>query len=171
MAHGGANTLIIDADLRKPFCHEVFSVPNNAGLTDCLTGNAVLRDIIKPTEIKRLCVIPSGHISPDTPELLDSDKFREIVEKMRTLVDFIIFDSASVTAFADTLNLAKNADGTVIVVHGGKTSKDDLRESVSLLKGMRVPVLGVVFNNVNFRSGDYKHGYQYQDYFYNKRRA
>jgi capsular exopolysaccharide synthesis family protein len=161
LAQGGAKTLIIDADLRRPFCHKVFSIPNTPGLTDCLTGQTTLKEIIKSTSIKGLFVLPCGPLSPNPAELLDSTQFKEAIEKLKDAFDFIIFDSAPVMAFADTLNLANKADGTVIVACSGKTTKDDLRHTVGLMRGVKAPILGVVMNIIDIKKRDYYYHYYY----------
>lgn len=163
LAHGGARTLIIDTDLRRPSCHRVFSMPSAPGLTDHLTGHASLEEIIKPTDIKGLSILPAGPISPNPPELLDSVQFKKAIEELKGLFDFIVLDSAPVLAFADTLNLANKVDGTIIVTRSGKTTRDDLKNSVGLMRGVKASILGVVMNVVNVRKSDYY--YNYYDYY------
>jgi capsular exopolysaccharide synthesis family protein len=161
LAQGGAKTLIIDSDLRRPSIHRVFSVQNAPGLTDHLTGHATLNEIIRSTDIKGLFVLPAGPISPNPPELLDSIQFKEAIEELKGEFDFIIFDSAPIMNFADTLNLASKIDGAIIVAHNGKTTRDDIRHSVGLLRGVNASILGVVVNIINIRKNDYYYHYYY----------
>ena len=162
LAQGGAKTLIIDADLRRPTINRVFPIPDTPGLTDCLTGHATLKDAVRPSGIDGLFVLPAGPISPNPPELLDSAQFKEAIEELKREFDFIVFDSAPVMHFADTLNLANKVDCTVIVVHSGKTTKDDLRHCVGLMRGVTASVLGVVMNMLDTK----KSGYYYHYYYY-----
>ncbi|MBI5644139.1 MAG: polysaccharide biosynthesis tyrosine autokinase [Deltaproteobacteria bacterium] len=164
LAQSGAKTLIIDADLRRPTINRVFSIPDTPGLTDCLTGHATLKDAVRPVGINGLFVLPAGPISPNPPELLDSTQFKEAIEELKREFDFIVFDSAPVMHFADTLNLANKVDCTVIVVHSGKTTKNDLRHCVGLIRGVKASVLGVVMNILDVRKSGYYYHYYGEGY-------
>jgi capsular exopolysaccharide synthesis family protein len=163
LAQSGSKTLIIDADLRRPACHKAFNVQSSPGITDYLTGHATLDDVIKPTEIKGLSVLPSGPISPNPPELLDSVQFARAIEELKELYDFIIFDSAPIMVFADSLNMTSKVDGTVMVVKSAKTTKDDLKNSLGLIRGIGAPMLGMVINAIDIKKSDYY--YSYHDYY------
>lgn len=163
LAHSGGKTLLIDGDLRRPDLHKHYSIPASPGLVEYITGNAGLEDVIRPTDIKGLFLIPSGPIPPNPPELLDSVELKDAIERFKTTFDFIVFDSAPIMHFADTLNLANKVDGTVIVCYGGKTARDDLRRLIGLMGGMKAHILGVVLNNMDMDKGSYS--YYYYDYY------
>ncbi len=166
LAQSGSKTLIIDADLRRPACHKAFSVSNTPGITDYLTGHVSLDEAIKPTLVDGLFVMTSGPISPNPPELLDSVQFANAIEELSQEYDFIIFDSAPIVVFADTLSLANKMDGTVMVVKSSKTTKDDLKNSVGLLRGVQAQMLGMVMNSVDIKKSEYY--YSYHDYYGDK---
>ena len=163
LAQSGSKTLIVDADLRKPGCHKAFNVPNAPGVTDYLTGHSTLEDVIKPTAVKDLFVLPSGPISPNPPELLDSVQFGKAIEELKRLYDFIIFDSAPIMVFADTLNMTNKVDGTVVVVKSAKTTKEDLKNAVGLIRGVQAPILGMVINAIEIRKSESY--YSFHDYY------
>jgi succinoglycan biosynthesis transport protein ExoP len=50
-AQGGYSTLIVDADLRRPVQHTLFEKSNSVGLTNYLTTEIPLEDVILPTSI------------------------------------------------------------------------------------------------------------------------
>ena len=166
LAQSGSKTLIIDADLRRPACHKAFSITNTPGITDYLTGHISLDDAIKSTPVDGLFVMPSGPISPNPPELLGSVQFAGAIEELSEKYDFIIFDSAPIVVFADTLSLANKMDGTVMVVMSGMTTKDDLKNSIGLLRGVHAQILGTVMNAVDVKKSEYY--YSYHDYYGDK---
>ena len=166
LAQSGSKVLIVDADLRRPACHKAFSVSSTPGITDYLTGHMKLRQVVKKTPVKGLFVIPSGPICPNPPELLDSDQFAGAIMKLRKHFDFIIFDSAPVVVFADTLSLANKMDGTVVVVKSGETTKDDLKNSVGLLRGVQAQMLGMVMNSIDIKKSE--NYYSYHEYYGDK---
>ncbi len=159
LAQGGAKTLIIDADLRRPACHRAFAIPSIPGITDYLTGNSTLKDTIVSTNVDGLYVMPAGPLCPNPPELLDSKEFKEAIEGLKEEYDFIVFDSAPVMHFADTLNLANQMDGTVIVANSEKTTKDGLGKSIGILSGINAHILGVVINELDISKSDYYYNY------------
>ncbi|MEE8574628.1 MAG: polysaccharide biosynthesis tyrosine autokinase [Thermodesulfobacteriota bacterium] len=162
LAQGGAKTLLVDTDLRWPACHKAFSVPMTPGLTDLLTGHATLAEVVKPTDLKGLSILAAGPISPNPPELLGSAEFKEAIRGLEAEYDFIVFDTAPIMHFADTLNLSNIVDGAVLVAHSGKTLTNDFKNSLGLMRGIKAPVLGFVMNVVDVR----KSGYYYNNYYY-----
>src|SRR5207253_8101542 len=67
---GRVEVLMIDADMRRPNLHNVLSVPQAPGLSTFLTGQAELADVIVPTSVRNLSIIPSGRIPLNPAELL-----------------------------------------------------------------------------------------------------
>lgn len=159
LAQSGAKTLIVDADFRRPFCHKIFSIPSTPGMTDYLTGHSTLKEMIASTDVDGLYVLPAGPICPNPPELLDSKEFKETIEELKGEYDFIVFDSAPVMHFADTLNLANKVDGTVLVINSGKTTKDGLSNSIGLMTGINAHILGVVINALDISKSNYYYNY------------
>ncbi|MBM2837571.1 MAG: putative Protein-tyrosine kinase [Deltaproteobacteria bacterium] len=164
IAQGGGRVLIIDADLRRPSVHKVFSSPISPGLTNLLTGNAEEKSVIKSTEVPGLFIIPSGPIPPNPVELLGSQKMKEVIAGLKNDFDFIILDTPPINGLADTLTLTQLVDGVIMVVHGGITPKWIIRESIKQLKGTNTPILGVVINNLQLKKNPYSHYYASYDY-------
>ena len=62
-AQGGYNTLMIDGDLRRPKLHTFFDINNSVGLTNYLTTDLMLEDVILQTPVENLYFMPSGHLA------------------------------------------------------------------------------------------------------------
>ena len=92
-------TLLIDTDLRRPVVHKAIGINKEPGITDYLSNNEKdITKIIQKTEIKDLCVIPSGIIPPNPSELLGSDRMSNLLRDLEDEWDMILFDSPPLVA-------------------------------------------------------------------------
>lgn len=149
--------LLVDADLRKPTVHKIFSIRNNEGLTTLLTDRDVeLRDLVLRTRAEGLYVLPSGAIPPNPAELLSSNRMQDIEKEMMDAFDLVIFDMPPVLVVTDAQVMAARADGVVFVIPKGQENKDSILKSKDLLEKVKANVLGAVFNKV-----DAKDSYSY----------
>jgi capsular exopolysaccharide synthesis family protein len=161
LASGMKRTVIVDADFRKPKQHRIFGLRNGPGLVETLVGEAALDDVIHPTRVKNLSVIPRGSNPPNPAELLDSDRMREIVRTLRERFDLVIFDSPPVGSVSDALILAAQVDGTVLVVEAGKFEASFVLRAKEQIEKANGRILGVVINKTKRE----RLGYYYQQYY------
>ena len=160
MAMDGKKVLLVDTDLRRPSQHKLLDLPPVPGVTDVLLGHTPLA----PHEIMPgLSVLTAGSTPPNPGELLNSRKFRNLVDELMGLADVVIFDSPPVLAAADAVILASQMDGTIMVVETGATKKGAAKRTMQLLKQARATMLGVAYNKMRARDGE---GYYYYNYQY-----
>ena len=162
MAQNGSRVLLIDADLRRPVVHGIYGVPASPGLSDYLTGQS--QQIVYPSQIENLDVIPSGIVPPNPTELLGSTNMDRCLEQLGEGYDQIIIDGPPVLGLADSLILGTKVEGVLLVVCAGRMSRDAVRESVKRLRTVRTPLIGAVLNMVDTKSREY--GYYYSRYYY-----
>ncbi len=170
-AQTGKNVLLVDADLRRPMLHSLFRIERGEGLTELLTGGAILERVVQHTNVENLDLLPSGDIPPNPAEVLGSDEMREFVAAAMKKYEMVLFDTSPVLAVTDPAVVSTMTDGTVMVVSAGTTRVQDLQQAVELLEGVGGKVVGVVLNNfdprraygVPFRRarGKYGSGYYY----------
>ena len=73
LAQVGKKIVLVDADLRRPSAHKLFSLDNSVGLSDMFTNDALSLDrVMQKTGVPTLRVITSGDIPPNPAEMLDS---------------------------------------------------------------------------------------------------
>lgn len=160
MAMDGKKVILVDTDLRRPSMHKLLDLPPLPGLTDVLLGHAPL----EPLEVMPgLSVLTSGSTPPNPGELLNSRKFRNLVQELTEQADLVIFDSPPTLVAADAAILASQMDGTIIVVETGATKKAAARRSLQLLNQARATILGVAYNKMRAQDGP---GYYYYNYQY-----
>jgi capsular exopolysaccharide synthesis family protein len=168
LAQRGDRVVLIDSDLRRPRVHRAFQMTNPTGLSSYLAGATGIDQIVKAVaRIPNLFVITAGPTPPNPAELLSSEPVTALFEELRRQFDFVVLDSPPAITVADAMILAAHADGVILVAHGGVTTRDSLRHARKLLAATNARMLGVVLNNVDLRSADYKYyySYYYGDYY------
>jgi capsular exopolysaccharide synthesis family protein len=161
----GMKVLLVDADLRRPRCHELLLSKNVNGLTELLTGQIDLDDVIQTTPVDNLHLISAGAIAPNPAELIGSKMMRQTIETLRDRFDFVFIDSAPVMIVSDSLFVAALADGTIVVVDSSATPRSLVTEMCARLERIGAKILGVVLNNADVQhSGYYYHTYKPSSY-------
>lgn len=148
-AQAGREVLLVDADLRKPGIHAVFSLPNAQGLTTLLLNQDVgVGAITQATEQEHLRVLSSGPLPPNPAELLSSQRMRTVLDQLRLAANLIIIDAPPLQAFADAAILSSVVDGTLLVIDAGRGHRGAVRQSREILVKADANVLGVVLNRI-----------------------
>ncbi|MBN1884677.1 MAG: CpsD/CapB family tyrosine-protein kinase [Candidatus Krumholzibacteriota bacterium] len=159
----GKKSLIIDADLRRPRLHQVFQVPREPGLLECLAGEADPLDTIKDTPIENLKVIPAGRRIKSPAHLFEGDVLSEILEKVKFYHDVVIVDSAPVIPVSDPMLIASEVDGVILVLLAGRTPRNVALRAKNILLDAEANLLGVVVNNLS-EVLPYHYDYKYYGY-------
>lgn len=166
-AEMGKRTMIVDTDLRKPRQHTLFGVRKEPGLTDYLVGGAKLEEVIMPTEVDHLSLIPAGKSSPNTAELLASNRMTDLIQQLMEENDMVLFDSPPLIPVTDAALLASKIDGILLVVKHGFTHKEAARHALEILEKVGAHTIGALLNDIEVvrRLGYYR--YYYYRYYYN----
>lgn len=162
MAQGGFTTAIVDADLRKPTQHRIFGVPGDQGVTSMLTDpDTPWQDHAHKVALPGLYLMASGAIPPNPFDLVSSDRFRDRIEEISRDVDLVIIDSPPILSASDSLAMAANADGLLLVAQAHKTRSDVLRHSAQSVHQGKVRLVGVVLNRLKGQRGASYYGEYY----------
>jgi len=167
MARAGDKTLLIDADMRRPRIHKIFSIESTTrGLSNYLVGNATLDELFQPTRVDGLSILTAGPIPPNPVELLNSPRLKELFEVAARQFDRIIVDTPPVIAVTDSAILSRLADAVIIAIHGGRTHRDVCKRAIEVVQNVGGHILGVILNNVNIFRASYYDYYYYSYYRY-----
>lgn len=172
-SQNGQKVLLIDADMRKPIQHKIFSIKNHIGLSSVLSKMKKVQECIQKTEVKNLSILPSGPIPPNPSELLASDQAETILSELSYKYDLIIIDTPPINMVSDALNLSQSVAGILTVVRYGCTAADDLKNAVGRIELAKMELLGFILNYIKTKhDGTYyshykKYGYGYE-YGYGK---
>jgi capsular exopolysaccharide synthesis family protein len=152
------NILLIDADLRGPSLHTILGAPNLPGLTEYLTGEADVNDILQRNQnlrifdaglvrsIPNLTFIPAGAGGDNSSELVASQRFEELIAILSPHFDWILIDTPPALAFADAIDIARVADAVLLVARGATTPYDVAQRVQAAFSNSRI--LGFVLNAV-----------------------
>jgi capsular exopolysaccharide synthesis family protein len=162
LAQAGARVLLIDADLRRGVLHKYFPVASSPGLAEVLAGQCAWSTALVQTHIPNLHLLPCG-ITPRHSHNLFAASGKFLAE-IAGHYDYYIFDTAPVMVADDVLSLAPNVDGLIMVIRAGFTSARVAHAALDLLHLRRVNVMGLVFNSVHPKTGDYYY-YRYKKYY------
>jgi len=163
LAQKGTRVLLIDADLRRPSIHKALGLGPRIGLSNVLTGGAVLPEaIVRSSLLPNLFALPAGTPPPNPAELLASAQMVEVLAELRQHYDHIVVDTPPTLSVTDAVVLSTRADAVVLVIRCGQTTKPALRRSREILAQVNARVAGVLLNAVNLDSPDYYYYYEYQ---------
>jgi exopolysaccharide/PEP-CTERM locus tyrosine autokinase len=139
--------LLVDANMRHPWMLEHLGIAHRKGLSDYLTGDVSLGELlIRPENIEHLVILPGGQPLTNSAEMLNSSKMGQLVAEMKARYPdrVIIFDLPPVLGYSDALAFAPHVDAALLVVSEGITRKQDVEKAVDLLSVTNI--VGTVLN-------------------------
>ncbi|MDO4889249.1 MAG: polysaccharide biosynthesis tyrosine autokinase [Candidatus Saccharibacteria bacterium] len=160
-AQADKRVLIVDCDLRKGRLHKIFGAVNTYGLSNLLADdlNNAYRYIQK-TNIKGLDILPRGTYPPNPSELLGSKKNAELVNRLKSQYDIVIFDGTPSNGLADSIVMSTLVDQVLIIAHDSVTKSSALAETKASLDKVNAKIAGVVLNRIS-RKGNNRYYYYY----------
>lgn len=161
-AQEGKKVCIVDADLRKPTMHYTFRLQNIRGLSNLLTTQYDLSDVLNSTDISNLFVLTSGPIPPNPAELLSSKAMDSVIRQLINDFDMIIFDAPPLLSVTDAQILSNKCDGTLLIVNSGAVENASVLKAKISLEASKANILGVVLNNYKIPLGEYYDQYYHK---------
>ncbi len=148
--------LLIDADLRRPWIHEMFQVPNLSGLNDGLRSEEDHKvPLLRLTD--HLSILTAGRPDRDPMSVLSSDRMKRVLQEASARFDWVVIDTPPVALLTDAHLLASLVDAVLLVVQSGKTPVSAINKAIESVGRERV--LGVVLNRADhasvYRAYDY----------------
>jgi len=165
LAQMGRRVCIIDCDLRRPRVNKALSISLSPGVTNYLTGNHVLEQVIRPSGQPGLDVISAGPIPPNPVDLLDSAAMTRLLRELEERYDHVLIDAPPALGFADVPIISNQlGGGCLLVTRSGETSKRLAKQACDYLIRMQSKLLGVVLNRVSTKRAGYSY-YGYYGYY------
>jgi capsular exopolysaccharide synthesis family protein len=163
LAQAGRRVLLVDTDLRRPALHKQFNISKEAGLTSLLLEReADVEHVVQKTGVDGLRVLPSGPVPANPAEVLGFAEMGALLERLRTMADYVLLDSPPVLSVTDASVLAEKVDGVLMVVEAGQTRTEMFKRAVAVLQGVKARVLGTILT----KAGVHRGGYYYDYYYY-----
>jgi capsular exopolysaccharide synthesis family protein len=155
--------LIVGLDLRKPKLFQDYNISNDEGVSTYLIGNGSLNQLIKPTGVANLDMIPSGPIPPNPSELISKPEMEKMFAELSDKYDFIVVDTPPVGIVSDAFLLMKHSHINVYVVREGYSRKDYITSLNDQFHEGRFKNLCLLMNDSGFGKS---YGYGYGNYGY-----
>ena len=171
MAQAGKKTLLIDCDLRKPSTHRYLRLSNQEGLSNYLVSSSLDLPHRHKTAQPNLEVLTSGPIPPNPAELIGSEKFKQMLWKLKSMYDHILLDSTPILFFSEAQELVSLSSGVILVIKSGVTSRSMAKKGKEKLLQARGNIYGVVLNYLDYRHEyTYYYGKSYYRYYSGKQK-
>jgi len=140
------NVLLVDLDLETPTVSRVLDLGAEVGLVDYLKGQAELGDVLFTTGIKQLTVLAGRAAGKTSSELLATRRMQHLIQDLchQDTSSMTIFDLPPLRRNDDAILFAPFADATLLVVEDGKTTEEQIRNSMQFLE--KANVVGTILN-------------------------
>jgi non-specific protein-tyrosine kinase len=148
LAQSGHNTIIVDADLRRPTQHTLWGLPNDQGLSSLMLDPKLIdAPPLQKTRVDHLSILTSGPTPPNPADLLVSNQMETVIASLRSRADYVLFDAPPVLAVTDAPLLASKLDGLLLVIKAGATRRDQAERARDVLTRAHVRIIGVALTN------------------------
>lgn len=164
LALTGKKILLMDLDLRKGNLSRRLEIgTHKAGISNFLSGkSANLDDVILHSDKGQAPdILSCGTLPPNPAELLRSVAFANLIEKLKSQYDYIIFDNPPFGIVADTSLCARLADMTVFVIRSGRFDKRNFPDLKEIAASGKFRHLCLLLNSVDYERNGYGYGYGY----------
>lgn len=147
-----AHSLLVDADLRNPSLSRLFGLQNGHGLSNYLSEEVSISDLLMKTKVDKLTILSGGSVQDNPVELVGSKKMEALVNelKLRYSDRYVIIDSSPILATTEPSVLTRIVDGIILVIRAGLTPRETVKHALSYVDKKKV--LGVVLNDLEFES-------------------
>ncbi|RXZ01591.1 CpsD/CapB family tyrosine-protein kinase [Fictibacillus sp. S7] len=144
-AEHGKNTLLVDANIRKPSLHQMLGVSNTEGLSNVVTKRQNTGLYTRSTELENLSLLPAGPAVVNVAEVWSPERLNRWTEELRCNYDVVIFDAPPLLKLSDPQLLADHCDGVLLVVKEKQTKREQLYAAKNILQQADNDILGVIY--------------------------
>lgn len=161
----GRNTLLIDADLRRPTLHRKLDNRKQEGFTALLAGERRKEEVILPSGHPKLSYMTALPMPPDPAALLSSTRLDELIAELLTQFECVVFDAPPMLGLSDAPTLAAHTDAVIMVIDADSGHRGAVKAALRRLDMVRANVLGAVLTKFNPRNISGEYAYYGSDYY------
>lgn len=161
LAQTNKKVLLIDADMRRGYMHKYFNLDVKPGLSEFLSHQADLNQVVHTTEVDGLSIITRGKSPANPSEMLGSEQFELLLKQLSQEYDHIIIDTPPVLAVTDAIIISQYAGVNLLVARYAKSQMKELELSLSRFEQANVKVNGFILNDIQRAGAGYGYGYGY----------
>ena len=166
-AQTGAKGILVDCDLRKSRIHRYLGIQRDDGVSNVICNYTEIDKAIKKNVRENLDCMTAGEIPPNPAEILDTEEFKAMLDKLTEKYDYIFIDTPPMTVVTDAAVIMKKDMGVVVVVRENVTTFDLLDITIDNIKKTETKLLGVIMLGSEEKKRKYgyystgKYGYMY----------
>ena len=143
-------TLLIDANLRRPQHHKALRAPQDPGLTDLVLGGAAFDSCVRSVGIPHLVLMPAGRRVVAPPRIFLDAGLDNVIGECRRRFQLTVIDVPALLSFSEGIQLSRKVDGVVLVVRAGRTKRQLVELAVDKISDAGANVIGTVLNRRKF---------------------
>lgn len=163
--------LLIDADMRKGYLHQLFGVEETPGLSDILNGKATFAQTVVTLPEVDIDFITRGHTPSNPAELLMSPGFKSLLDEVSPLYDLVIIDTPPAMAVTDATVVGRYTGTVLMVARFEDNTAKEVIASTRRFEQDGVSVEGWILNGIRKKtSGYYVYGYSPHAYGYHDKK-
>ncbi len=161
----GKSVLLIEGDIRRRTFAQYFDDLPDRGLVAALAGDQPLQELLHYSVELGADMLVGDKTKVNAADIFSSDKFKALIETVRTHYDVIIIDSPPVLVVPDARILAQISDAVLFSVHWDKTTRHQVDEALRMFHNSNQRITGLVLSQINAkRMKKYGYGGRYGAY-------
>lgn len=161
----GRNTLLIDADLRRPTLHRRLDNRKQEGFTTVLAGERRIEEVVVPSGMANLSYMTALPIPPDPAALLGTTRIDDLIAQLLERYDCVVFDAPPMLGLSDAPTLAAHTDAVLMVIDASSGHRGAVKTALRRLEMVKANVIGAVLTKFNPRNVSGEYSYYGSDYY------
>ncbi|MEQ8908117.1 MAG: polysaccharide biosynthesis tyrosine autokinase [Vicingaceae bacterium] len=159
--------VVVDLDMRKPKIHNYFNDSiSGSGSSLLLSDKVGLIDSIRSSQYPNLDYIVAGPVPPNPMELIQSDRFSEVLNELKEKYDYVMIDNPPIGIVSDAINVMNLSDVNLFVVRSGYSKFSFLDTAINVKNKNKIQNMYFILNGVKTSSLGYYSAYS-QGYYTN----
>jgi len=156
------NVLVLDGDFRRHSLATMLNISPAPGLAEMIQGQAQLQDVLKPTCLPNLHVIPGGSTGQtNATELLGSERAAELFKQFRQQYHYVLVDTPPTNTFTDAGIIGQLCDAVLMVVRMNRTPEPFAKRAVRILQANNIDIAGCILTGYVEQTSRYPYYYRY----------
>ena len=142
-------------------CRDISWIVTVKGLSQYLSGQAPVRDILYGTNYENMDVIFAGPMAPNPSELLNGKVFAKLMIELKQRYDYVLIDTPPMANVVDAAIVGKVCDGAILLIESGFVGYRAAQKAIKQLEKSGTHMLGAVLNKVDTKKEKYYSYYSY----------
>jgi len=141
-------TLLVDADMRNPRLHKLFTdASSDAGLSDILLGKTPTMPLHRVVGPQNLALLTAGPPPPSPADLLSGSVFKRLIVDWSRAYNYVLIDTPPVAHYSDGIVIANTVRNVVLVARQNQTTYAEVTELRRRLDTTQTQIVGAVLND------------------------